>query len=153
MQELFNLAFSYRWYPSDNLSCNDCSSPILTASKDTVYYLEIIDQNGCLTLDSIIIRIIKSTNNDIYLPTIFSPNDDNINDIWIPIVGSSDIDIYQISIYDRWGAMVFSTTTLAGWNGKIGSQPAIPGVYAYFISWQDGQGVRHNTRGDITLVR
>ncbi|MBK8404193.1 MAG: hypothetical protein IPL25_08940 [Saprospiraceae bacterium] len=43
---------SYRWYPSDNLSCNYCSSPILTASKDTVYYLEIIDQNGCLTLDS-----------------------------------------------------------------------------------------------------
>ena len=143
----------YRWYPSTELSCNDCSNPILTATKDSIYYLEIIDQNGCLTLDSIIIRIIKSTNNDIYLPPIFSPNDDNINDIWIPIVGSSDIDIYQISIYDRWGAMVFSTTTLAGWNGKIGSQPAIPGVYAYFISWQDGQGVRHNTRGDITLVR
>jgi len=39
------------------------------------------------------------------------------------------------------------------WDGRIGDQPALPGVYVYLIELQNPKGVGLIFKGDLTLVR
>ncbi|MBK7963990.1 MAG: gliding motility-associated C-terminal domain-containing protein [Bacteroidetes bacterium] len=45
-----------------------------------------------------------------------------------------DPDSYRFSVFDRWGAKVFSTNDpLQGWNGEVNGKAAQEGVYTYEI--------------------
>jgi gliding motility-associated-like protein len=53
-----------------------------------------------------------------YVPNTFSPNDDNLNEVFIPVLNAYDPKDYYFAIYDRWGIMIFETNdTAKGWNG------------------------------------
>lgn len=66
---------------------------------------------------------------DQYLPNVFSPNGDQINDLFPGRNFSSD---YSIKIYDRWGELVFEGLN-ANWDGYFNSKPMPPGAYVYLI--------------------
>ena len=40
-------------YKRQELSCTDCPNPICTSSNDRIYYLEVSDEFGCISRDSI----------------------------------------------------------------------------------------------------
>lgn len=149
---------SYKWFPASGLSCTDCPSPELTAKSDITYFLEVLDHNGCLDLDSITIHV-NEIKSEIYLPNIFSPNGDNINDIWMPVLTDVQGRIVSLSIYDRWGNEVYNcenksaTLTPCGWNGMFKDNKCLPGVYVYHVSWEDQYGNLKNLIGDVTLIR
>lgn len=72
------------------------------------------------------------------LPNVFTPNGDNVNDLFIPLTPYSIIDQYvekiDMKIYSRWGELVFETTDpYIEWTGKNQSNNNIvnPGVYYY----------------------
>ena len=59
-------------------------------------------------------------NFNIFVPTAFTPDNDGINDIFIPVSSSINPNKYQLIIYDRGGNIVFETTSLTeGWNGSL----------------------------------
>lgn len=64
-------------------------------------------------------------------PNVFTPNQDNINEIFAPIVPNGGH--YKITIYDRWGVLLFDPELDAGWNGTIGDNTASEGIY-YWIA-------------------
>jgi gliding motility-associated-like protein len=157
---MFNPTYSsnvitYKWYPSEGMSCSDCPSPEITATHDITYYLEVSDQNGCTSLDSITIRV-NEIKSDIYVPNVFSPNGDNINDVWIPVFSDTQGKILSLSLYDRWGNEVFNCTDniliQCGWNGMFEGKKCLPGVYVYYVYWIDQDGNTKNAVGDLTLV-
>ncbi|MBK8483859.1 MAG: gliding motility-associated C-terminal domain-containing protein [Saprospiraceae bacterium] len=149
---------SYKWSPVGGLSCVDCSSPEITATNDMTYFLEVSDKNGCTSLDSITIRF-NEIKSDIYVPNAFSPNGDNINDIWMPILSDVQVKILSLSIYDRWGNEVFecvdkiNNATQCGWNGMFDGKKCLPGVYVYHVYWKDPNGIFKNIVGDLTLMK
>lgn len=149
---------SYKWYPSEGLFCTDCPSQEIKATRDITYFLEVSDQNGCTSLDSISIRV-NEIKSDIYVPNVFSPNGDNINDFWMPIISDTQGKEISLSIYDRWGNKVFEcldktdNTTPCGWNGIFGGKKCLPGVYVYHVYWIDQNGIFKNLVGDITLLK
>jgi gliding motility-associated-like protein len=62
---------------------------------------------------------------EVFMPNIFSPNDDNINDIFKPIFTCENASIanYAFSVFDRWGGMIFqSTDPSIGWDGIYRNQ-------------------------------
>ena len=70
----------------------------------------------------------------LYIPNIFSPNNDGANDEFKAQVGSSsEIDFtlgYTLEIFGRNGSMVFSSSDVSlGWDGKINGSNAAQGVY------------------------
>ncbi|MBT8196628.1 MAG: gliding motility-associated C-terminal domain-containing protein, partial [Bacteroidia bacterium] len=69
------------------------------------------------------------------LPNVFTPNADNINDLFIPIPDSPRfIESIDLKIYNRWGQIVFETTDpFINWDGKHQDSDAIlsDGVYHY----------------------
>lgn len=55
-----------------------------------------------------------------YVPNTFSPNDDNLNEVFIPVLNAYDPSDYYFGIYDRWGIMIFETNDPEkGWNGTF----------------------------------
>lgn len=56
----------------------------------------------------------------IHVPTAFTPNSDNINDVWIPVIaGSSRIDQYHLQVVSRTGQVLFDTTQpTEGWDAS-----------------------------------
>ncbi len=90
----------------------------------------------------------------LYVPTAFTPNDDNANDSFL--AKGRFIVEYNLIIYDRWGNVVFETKDLdTGWNGTEvdGSTPAPPGNYGYKIYGLDPAGQKFEKIGSVTLIR
>lgn len=88
---------------------------------------------------------------EVGIPSAFSPNGDNNNDILF-VLGS--IDKLDFHIYNRWGQEVFKTNDRAeGWDGTFMGQACNPGVFAYRVSGIKPDGSRVEKKGNITLVR
>jgi gliding motility-associated-like protein len=90
----------------------------------------------------------------IYVPTAFSPNDDDNNDSFL--AKGRFIVEYNLVIYDRWGNVIFETKDLeTGWNGTEvdAITPAPPGNYGYKIYGLDPAGQKFEKVGSVTLIR
>ncbi|MBK6544717.1 MAG: gliding motility-associated C-terminal domain-containing protein [Saprospiraceae bacterium] len=105
---------------------------------------------GC---DSIISSFIYfETCNDIFIPNIFSPNGDNVNDSFFP--QGINIEQYQMKIFDRWGNLIFeSTNFLKFWDGKFKGEYSLPGVYVYLIEGTSINGNSFHVSGNVTVIR
>ena len=118
------------------------TAPCATASDD----VEVVPGSDC------------DVNEGIYIPNVFSPNGDAINDVFTLSFGS-DLTVSAISgtIYDRWGNLVFSSDQQPfEWNGFFGDEKMQPGVYAYLIHVTYTNGVLETSEllyGDVTLIR
>lgn len=95
---------------------------------------------------------------NIYIPNIFSPDGNGINDLFSVSFGS-DLQVLSIegSIFDRWGNLVFDSKEMPyQWDGFFATEEALPGVYVYLIrfTYLDGSVEKDMVlTGDVTLVR
>lgn len=92
-----------------------------------------------------------------FVPNAFTPNNDGNNDIFY-ILSGCEVANFQLQIFDRWGALVFETTDITqGWDGTIGGEPAMNGVYVWRLNYSgsdnSGEAVDYLKSGDLTLVR
>ena len=117
----------------------------------------LVDEDGCTARDTVVIgvRIARVFG----APTAFSPNDDGVNDVWYPRVGPSVTAVRRVSIFDRWGGLLYTAEALppgepaSGWDGTSGGEPMDVGTYAYAVevTFADGRG--EVLAGVMTLVR
>jgi gliding motility-associated-like protein len=90
---------------------------------------------------------------DIYIPNVFSPNDDGRNDAFTPL-SNCNLEDYQLSIFSRWGEQLFTTNDPnQSWNGKFRGSLLPPGVYVFQIEFRYLRGVKKIKTGSITLIR
>lgn len=95
---------------------------------------------------------------EIYIPNIFSPDGDGINDLFSMVPGS-DVIVTAIDakIFDRWGNMVFSSKEIPfEWNGFFDGEILQAGVFVYTIhvNWIiNGEEMQKDFTGDVTLLR
>jgi gliding motility-associated-like protein len=146
---------SIEWTPIDGLSCNTCPNPIANPEMNTTYTVMIQDVNGCSYTDSIALDYLFL---DVYYrPTVFSPNDDGVNDFFY-IDSFEPTAFSNFDIYDRWGNKVYSYANGMtgdpdfGWNGKYQNNKAQQGVYVYYITLELPNGPQ-KIFGDVTLMR
>jgi gliding motility-associated-like protein len=85
---------------------------------------------------------------DIFIPNVFSPNADGVNDEWWPRYTGDQP--YFATIHDRWGNLLFQTRNkMESWKGNdLKSQDVPDGVYFYTVKVGDREFA-----GDVTLVR
>ena len=88
----------------------------------------------------------------IYVPTAFSPNGDGINDIFYT-KGNFMME-YEIKIIDRWGNLVFeSTSPDATWDGTYKGKPVPEGAYMVKIHFMGTSGFPDDYKGTVTIIR
>jgi len=91
--------------------------------------------------------------NSLYIPNVFSPNADGINDEFRPFIEAIFSD-YRFVIFDRWGDWVYESNTYGeSWNGSFRDKPSLPGVYTYALHFRLDNGEVKHFRGDVTIVR
>lgn len=93
----------------------------------------------------------------LFVPNIFSPNDDGSNDIFKPS-SNCVVSEYQLKIFSRWGRLVFESKRLEdGWDGKVKGSTLPADVYVYFIQYTfeetEGELEKEILKGDVTLIR
>jgi gliding motility-associated-like protein len=93
------------------------------------------------------------------LPNIFTPNNDGTNDFFIPFPGYTSVSEVSMSIYDRWGRLVFETKNPdIQWDGtdKTTRQPCSDGTYFYVCDVYEltlAGKVMRNLHGSVTILR
>lgn len=141
---------SYVWQPAAALSCTDCLSPIATTTQTTTYHITASSTNGCTATDSTTISIVL--NDQVFIPNIFTPNDDQQNDRFL--VYNSQIAAIDMQIFDRWGATIYRTNNLSeGWDGTANNAAAQLGAYLYLIDITFSDGTARQYKGTVTLAR
>ena len=133
---------NYLWSTGD-------SSAVITVDEDGIY--EVTISNECGSIDEQI-NVIFDCDYHLFLPNSFTPNQDGINDQFLPV--GTGIATYELIIFDRWGAEIFKSTEFTiGWTGNINGAPAPIGVYPWRATVQDVQGRYHQLNGHVTLMR
>ena len=119
------------------------------------YRVELIvaSEHGCR--DTTYTDIYVKDEYTFYIPSAFTPDNDELNETFIPVGKGIDPENFLMIIYDRWGEKVFVTHNLyQGWDGKIkGKKIGASEIYTWFVVYKDLQGVEHKKTGSVTLIR
>ncbi len=84
---------------------------------------------------------------ELFIPNVFSPNGDNINDYFKVIY--LGFESYKLTIYNRWGEVVFvSENRAVHWDGNTQNSRVSEGVYFYTLSIGD-----KTYKGNISVFR
>lgn len=88
----------------------------------------------------------------VYIPNAFIVYGEN--PIFLPIVSLYDFDSYLLTIYDRWGGVIYQTEDREeGWNGESADGNLKPeGTYVYHLTFRDREGKDYNYRGFVTML-
>lgn len=126
---------------------------ILKPDRSTYAIIEVSDAcESTVLVDSITISVLN-----IYLPTAFTPNGDNLNDTWGPEGEGISNGAYQMIIFDRWGYELWkSEDILTQWDGTNldTGKPVKSGSYTYKIRFTNlALGIDETIFGYVALIR
>ncbi len=148
---------NYLWSPPTGLTCTNCATPTAAPRNTTTYKVRVTDANGCVNTDEVTL-IVTCNGANVFIPNTFSPNNDGNNDVFYPR-GTGLFQVQRMSIFNRWGEMVFQRTNFmpndnsAGWNGRVNGKPAISDVYTYVIEIVCNNSEVLPFKGNISLIQ
>ena len=116
-------------------------SGIYTVTASNYYY----------SVDSTVRIELFDCNNDIFIPNTFTPNSDNLNEVFQPVFTRIEqLETFQFYIYNRWGNLVYYTADATdGWTGD----ECQSGVYGYIIKYKNRKEKEKEIRGKVVLLR
>ena len=126
-------------------------------SIPATYVVSLITESdmGCRDTTFQEIKVLE-LENIFYAPTAFNPfSNVEENRYFRPVASLIVPETFYMSIYDRWGQIVFETTNYEqGWNGRStkGNICKI-GTYTWRIKYRDLTGVDYKKVGNITIVQ
>ncbi len=139
------------WTPQASLSNPYIENPIAWPMVTTTYTISVTNSYGCSSSDIVVIYV-EMLSSEVFVPNIFSPNNDGMNDILF--VYGPNIREMKFFIYNRWGEKVFESNNQAnGWNGKYKDKPTQAGVYVYYLNAVMYNGETVIKKGNISLVK
>ena len=141
----------YYWNPTNYISYSQSNDGLATPLSDITYYVTGVSLlQGCPQTDSFRVTVIEQ---DVFVPSAFSPNGDGINDIF-HVTARKLITLQEFKIMNRWGQQIFETRDISkGWDGNFKGKMQDPGVYYYMIKVASPTGKTQFLKGDITLIR
>ena len=140
---------TYQW-------SNGANSSSISVSNSGLYAVQV--ETACETFnDEVEIIVVDDYCCNLTAPNIFTPNDDGMNDVF-EITSPSNLDQFQLKIYNRWGRIVFEGTDIANhWDGKnANGEPASSGVYFWVASINCSRNdllFDKEYRGTVTLLK
>ncbi len=151
-------ATSYLWIFPGNQTSNATNPAFtfdLTESETAEVRLYAYSTSGCL--DSTTVNISLTEELIFYAPNAFTPNSDEHNSIFLPIMTQGFApSSYTLSIFNRWGEIVFISQDInVGWDGTNKSGKMSPdGVYIYKIEYnRKNIDDRETFEGHVNLLR
>lgn len=114
------------------------------------HYIALISTNGVCT--DTIVAAFKVRISELTMPTVFTPNGDNINDEFRPTYTS--IRKYKIWIYNTMGKRVYESEDITvGWDGTYKGNETPIGAYYYVVEAEGVDGTEYKLKGTVNLLR
>jgi len=145
----------FSWLANESISCIDCMFPVFTPASSQSYFLTVVDANGCI--EELVVNVnVVVPETSVYIPTIFSPNRDGVNDTFDIFFSDETVQNYSIHIFDRWGNLVYTRVNEVGdnngWDGSRNGKQLSVGVYTYLIEYVENNEQKKSA-GSITMIR
>lgn len=134
---------------------DETPEPVREVATTGVYRATV--RNDCATVrDSV--RVSRATCPcTFYTPDVFTPNADGLNDEFGPVESCADIVLTSLTVFNRWGEVLFRTDAPPfRWDGTFRNQPLPGGVYAWRIGFEvrtEGKRRAEWRQGAVTIVR
>lgn len=147
---------SFNWYPAELLSCSNCTDPVVTPGASQRFELDVQNQYACKAKSYAQINTVSG--GKVSIPNAFTPNGDGRNDVFY-VMGSQEVKVIKsFSVFNRWGAAVFSENNAPpndagfGWSGLINGRPMSAESYVYVIVIEFKDGSEQVYRGSVVLI-
>lgn len=150
LTDLSQDALTYQWTFGDGDS-SDVASPTHRYDDHGEFDIWLTVTNGdCVGIQRSKVEVIPLLT--FYIPNSFTPNDDGINDVFMP--QGENFESYDMQIFNRWGELMFRGGESAqGWDGTFKGTPAPQGQYVYHITLTLWTGRDVPYSGKLMLVR
>ena len=146
--ELLDNYNSYQWYNQNNELISNNS--ILAVYEQGEYYVFVIDEHGCTDYSSnTIVNVVPRS--EIFVPNSFTPNADKHNELFV--IHGQNIKSYSLKIIDRWGNLLFESTTLdKHWDGFYLGKKVTQNKYLYQIDIIGEDNIPFSKSGIINVI-
>lgn len=143
-------------FNGQELDCQECLNLSFRPTMSGLLEVEVVDDEGCVTMGSIEIRVSEKRN--LYGANAFSPNGDGVNDVFY-LQSSLPGTVVNMEILNRWGNVIYTAEDAplndepSGWDGSMLGHELESGVYVWtaLIRYFDGTEERYS--GALTLLR
>lgn len=138
-----------------NGGSSSIQNPVFTYIEPGEYPVTLFLENdlGCMDTVTYSVSVIQPGEIPVFIPNIFSPNNDGTHDELILDIGSYQFEYFEI--FDRWGKLMFQTEDPSlKWRGNNRNGAISPvGTYYYVLKLKDFQARPVIKKGNITLIR
>ena len=121
------------------------------------YYVTLIVSNQYGCVDTVIQHVEITDDLVFYTPNAFTPNGDQVNDVFLPQGVGFDTNTFSMMIFDRFGNMIYATNDYQkGWDGRAnqGSEIAQADVYVWKIELKDNlYNKEHHYIGRVNIIK
>ena len=146
------------WWVEDNGPFNVTDLTWLfdeDAPGDYTVCLHVENTYGCT--DSTCQTITIANDKRLFVPNAFTPDNNDLNEVFKPVLLGYDETHYEFSIIDRWGITIFSTNNVnEGWTGDVinGGHYTQNDVFEWRIKVKDKVSPEYfDYRGHVTVLR
>jgi gliding motility-associated-like protein len=149
---------SYSWYPPNGLSCFDCRDPFVNSNMSRTYTCTLLsEETGCQIMEIFILNFLDGISDtldpeimhDLFIPNVFTPNNDGANDFFI-IPG---LPAYSaLLVFDRSGKEVYRSEEYQNnWDGTDKFNDPLPEDSYWYILITPG--LSRNHKGHVYIKR
>jgi gliding motility-associated-like protein len=119
--------------------------------NEGVYNIFLLVENEFSCKDSIA-KILKILEVEYSIPSVFTPNGDQINDFFT--IDKTNVSSFEMTIYNRWGRVVFKSNDISlAWDGKKDGVDVPEGTYFYSVFFYSLTGKYYELVGNVLLIR
>jgi hypothetical protein len=149
-----NYLWEFAW-----LGASDLQNPVFTfPDEDLAEYpvcLTVENSFGCQ--DTMCRTIRLNSVLQVWVPNAFTPEQDGLNEVFVPVIKGAKPETYHFSIFDRWGTLVFESFEIGEpWIGDVrnGNAFAANGAYIWRLEVQplEDRSLKLYT-GFVTVIR
>ena len=132
---------TYQWDFGDGATDSQSTSThtytITGSTAEFVVKLTATNTIGCTSTTSKTIEVTP------FIPNVFSPNGDGVNDVFM--AG------YDLQVFDRYGILLYKGTS--GWNGTYKGRKMDNDTYFYLVNYTDKNHQVQSRKGYVTLQK
>ncbi|MFT6357219.1 MAG: gliding motility-associated-like protein [Saprospiraceae bacterium] len=152
---------NFNWQSTTPIDCpdlEDCQKFDFQPTTSQQVTLDLFGGASCSISDSIFIEVIEVRK--AWLPNVFSPNNDGINDVFTLFGEIPNAQmVEEFTIFDRWGSLIFESNNFlpndkqSGWDGTFNGKAMPTGIYIYTttVRFIDERVLRYS--GDVFLIK
>ncbi len=116
------------------------------------YSFSVLNRQGCL-LDTLTVNINFDKCDPVVFPNTFTPNNDGINDAFLPVQGAIASN-FKLTVYNRYGSLMFSSASMSvGWDGTYKGKAVPVGTYYWIALYYDQNNIYRTQSGSVSLIR